>query len=87
MRFMFTARIPSRSGGTVQTIVGDHPAASVDALAAELNAKDFIVVDEVWLNHDGGQSGPGGQVVLARRAIAKVKPWTPRRFRGDEAAE
>lgn len=84
MRFLFTARIPNRSGGTMRTIVADHPAATIDELAEELNDQDFIVVDEVWIDRATGESRPAARAVLACRAISKARQWTPQRSSGDE---
>lgn len=81
MRFTFILKLPARNGGNAQMLIGEHPAAGADELAAELNAKEFIVVDEMWVDDATGTTTVSGQTILSRRAIAKVRAYRERRRR------
>lgn len=81
MKFTFVVKLPNRNGGNSQTVIGTHPAPSVQALAEILNTDEFIVIDEVFSAHGAPAESnwpATSETILARRAIAKVRPYLER---------
>ena len=80
MRFLFTMNMPSFTGHLVHQVIGDHAAECIEELLENLEASDFIIVDEIY--KDAETKGAGaryytkGQIVLNCMHIGKVKEFT-----------
>lgn len=76
MRFQITMNMPSRSGNSVHQVIADHPSGSLFEFIQLLNEADFIVVDEVYKDNEGGRSSnyyPVGSLGINSRYVGKVK--------------
>lgn len=77
MRFQLTMNMPSRSGNSVHQIIGEHPAKSLEELVDELSNSDFIIVDEIYKDNDGGRGAANlysvGKIAINPLFIGKIK--------------
>lgn len=72
MKFFITMNMPSRSGGAVHQIIGEHEAESLDDFNDALNESEFVLVEEFYMKPDGGLFSVGG-IILNTMHIGKVK--------------
>lgn len=85
MKFHFTLKLPTRSGGFGQILSAEHKTArSIEELCTVLNDDDFIVVHEFRVDPQTGDERDIGPTVLNRRVIGKVREFRAPRPRTDE---
>lgn len=77
MRFVFTMNMPSKNGGPVHQVFGEHPAESLDELLGIIATEDFLMVREYYMirgHRDGERSlEPHGSIALNPLFIGKIK--------------
>lgn len=64
--------MPSRNGGSVHQIIGEHPANSIEEFSEILNESEFVVVEEFYNKNDGTLFSHG-EIVLNTMHIGKVR--------------
>ena len=72
MRFYITMNMPSRNGGAIHQVIGDHESNSIEEFKETLNDCDFVTVEEFYRNQDGGFYSVG-DIILSTMHIGKVK--------------
>jgi hypothetical protein len=72
MKFFITMNMPSRSGGSVHQIIGEHPADSLEEFSDILNENEFVLVEEFYNKNDGTMFSHG-EIVLNTMHIGKVR--------------
>jgi hypothetical protein len=72
MKFFITMNMPSRSGGSVHQIIGEHAAGSIEEFSDILNESEFVVVEEFYNKQDGTLFSHG-EIVLNTMHIGKVR--------------
>jgi hypothetical protein len=72
MKFFITMNMPSRNGGSVHQIIGEHPASSLEEFREILNESEFVVVEEFYNKNDGTLFSHG-EIVLNTMHIGKVR--------------
>jgi hypothetical protein len=80
MRFQITLNMPSRAGNPVHQIIGDHPIDSFVDFVDLLNNKDFVLVDEIYKDNDGGKLAnyySVGPIAINTAFIGKIKVHVP----------
>ena len=51
-KFVLTMNMPSRKGNEVHQVIAGHSAATLDEFAAEIDGRDFVVVEEFYYSSD-----------------------------------
>ena len=77
-RFQFTLRMPSRAGSLVHQVIGDHESQDIVELFQALNEDQFILIDEIYKDNDGGRNGnlySTGKMILNGNMIGKIKEY------------
>lgn len=75
-KYAFNIKMIGKNGSGAHMVVGANPADTIEALAAELNEKDFIVVEEFHRSEEGlRQVGP---TILNQKMIGKVREYRER---------
>jgi hypothetical protein len=72
MKFFITMNMPSRNGGVVHQIIGDHESESLEEFMDALNDSDFVLVEEFYMKPDGNLFSVGN-IVLNTMHVGKVK--------------
>lgn len=76
VRFYFTMNMQSRSGNSTHQVIGEVPSiTTLDALLEELEARDFLLVEEFYKRPEGGFYSVG-EIILNTLHIGKVKLGT-----------
>lgn len=73
MRFQITMNMPSKSGHPVHQVIGEYPVNSLEDFVLAMSQEDFIVVDEIYKDNQGGGHFSNGMVALNPLFIGKVK--------------
>lgn len=73
MRFVLTVNMPSRNGNTTHNVCGEHPAKSLEEIAAELTDKGFIIVEEMYRDDGPAKWKSHGDIMLSAQVIAKIR--------------
>ena len=76
MRFTFTVNMPSRNGNSTHNMCGEHPAKSLEEVAAELADKGFVIVEEFYRDDGPAKWKSNGDIVLSAQVVAKIKITT-----------
>lgn len=77
-RFQFTLHLPSKAGSLVHQVLGDHSSENIDQLLYALNENAFILIDEVYKDHEAGRHGNlyvTGKMILNGNMIGKIKEY------------
>jgi len=72
MKFFITMNMPSRNGGVVHQIIGDHESESLEEFMDALNDSDFVLVEEFYMKPDGNLFSVEN-IVLNTMHVGKVK--------------
>jgi len=72
MKFFITMNMPSRNGGSVHQIIGDHESGSLEEFNYILNESEFVLVEEFYTKPDGSLFSVG-EIILNTMHIGKVK--------------
>ena len=73
MRFSITMNMPSYQGNLVHQIVVEHKSASLEEFIDEISNRDFIIVEEFYLDGRNGTSYSRGMLALSYQHIGKIK--------------
>ena len=81
MRFLITMNLPTATGKAVHQIVAEHPASSLEAFRQEIDASNFVMVEEFYKNNVDNSVEAHGNILLNTMNVGKVKVWSPEQLR------
>lgn len=84
MKFLITMNMPARSGSAIHQIMAEHPARSLEEFIHQLEADEFVIVEEFYKDQQSPKFSPhyysAGVTAINQRYVGKVKPMTGGQF-------
>jgi hypothetical protein len=77
MKLFCMLKLQNRNSMT-QVAMGEHKAKNLAGVHDELNAQDFILIDEFVIDRATGAEVSIGQSIINGRAIGKIREYRPR---------
>lgn len=80
MKFLITMNMPSKAGREIHSMIVEHPAKSLEEFVEEFEDREFLVVDEFYVDSSSGSRIPEyrGPVGVSYRHIGKIKEYKVR---------